>query len=161
MIYILEFFTKGQQFKLTLGKTVAPSLVLVIVGCCRTPELLIKTHTVVHKSVFVKKRKLACCSSAISSVSTQTTRSRALLAHVRGINDTFTVSRPLAATVVTIHAVCDVTVCLAMSPFLIFVIVTGCCTPRLVVFTVLEGTFRVFHTIVNEREDAGCVIVVP
>ena len=48
-----------------------------------------------------------------------------------------------------------------MSPFLIFVVVTGRCTPKLIVFTVLVGAFREFHAVVYEGEDARCMIVVP
>ncbi len=149
--------------ELTLGKTVAPSLVLVIVGCRRTPRFLIEIQTVIHKSVFVEKWKRACSPSSISSISTQTTRSRALVAHERIIYHTFSVSCPVSTTAVTVHAVCDIIVCLTASPLLIPVEVTGRCTPRLLLSLALVyvKALCILLSIVYEREDARCMIVVP
>lgn len=161
MTWTFEFAMNTKlQFRLTLWKAVAPSLVLVIISCRRTPGLLIELQTVIHKSVFVEKWKLAWTSSPVCAVGTQTTRSRALSAHIRRVNHTLSVSCPISAAAVTIHAICDVIVCLAITPFLIFVIVTGRCTPNLVVFAIPGRAFCEFHPVVNEREDARCIIVI-
>ena len=158
---LASMFNCNDSFKRTLGKTVAPSLVLVIVGCRGTPHLLIEIQTVIHEGVFVEKRKLAYSALSTSSVSAKTTRSRALTAHVRRIHHALSVSCPISATLVSIHAVHDVIICLAMPPFLIVVIVTCRCTPRFIVFTVLVRTFGVPLLKVYEREDTRCIIVVP
>ena len=159
--WTLDFAMKTKlQFGLTLWKAVSPSLIPVIISCRRTPSLLIELQTFIHKSVFVEEWKLAWTSSPVCAVGTKTTRSRALFAHIRKVYHTLSVSCPVSAAAVTIHAICDIIVCLAITPFLIFVIVTGRCTPNPVVFVSLGRTFCECHPIVNEWEDARCIIVI-
>jgi len=92
---------------------------------------------------------------------TKSTRSRALASHVRRIYNTFSVTCPFSAAVVKIPAVCDIVVCLAVTPLLVSVIITGGCTPYLVVFTASARAVREFHTIENKREHARCMVIVP
>ena len=53
-----------------------------------------------------------------------------------------------------------VLVCLTMTPFLISIVVFGGCTPRQVMFAVLEGARCVVLAVVKKWEDARGVIVV-
>ena len=92
---------------------------------------------------------------------TQTTRSRALASHIRSIYHTFSLSCPVSAAAAKIHAVCDIVICLAMTPFPVSVKVTGGCTPHFVVFRANGRALREDLVIVNEWEDARRMVIVP
>jgi len=121
-VYLLNIFVQ-------LGKAVAPSLVLVIIGSSCTPRPLIKFQAVMNNPVLVEKRETARPSLAISTVGAQATTSRALGIHIFRTDDTFPFQCPFPAAAVEVHTICDVVIRLAVSPFVILVVVAGGCTP--------------------------------
>lgn len=148
----------NRSLVLTFGKTVTPSLVLVVVCGRRTPSLVIKIHAIVYNSVVEEERETASPSLSISTVRAQATASWAFNAHVSSVGDAISLYCPFPTTTMLVHAVHDVVICLTMTPLFILVVVVSGCTPMHVVLTALSRAFGVVFTLVDERKDTGGVV---
>lgn len=115
---------------LTLREAVAPSGVPVVVRSRSTPHHFIIRQAVVDYSVFEEKWKTTLSSLSITTMCAKTTTSRTLVAHETSVCYTMASLRPVPTSVILVHAVDDVIICLTVSPFLVSVVVACCSTPR-------------------------------